>query len=127
MTTAASTLLTVTVTDRDHIRGSDRAVVTLLQYGDYACPHCNEARSVVKRLQATLGDRLRYTFRNFLMPALHPRSHRAAEAAEAAGAQNKFWEMHDLLYDRQSALSDKNPSSYMELRLASIWSASLAT
>ena len=112
MTTVASTLLTVPVTDRDHIRGSARAVVTLVEYGDYACPHCNEARSVVKRLQAALGDRLRFTFRNFLMPALHPKSHRAAEAAEAAGGQSKFWEMHDLLYDRQSALSDKHLKLY---------------
>ena len=108
MTTVASTLLTVPVTGRDHIRGSDRAVVTLVEYGDYACPHCNEARSVVKRLQAALGDRLRYAFRNFPIPALYPKPHRAAEAAEAAGAQNKFWEMHDLLYDRQAALSDKH-------------------
>jgi protein-disulfide isomerase len=112
MTTVASTLLTVPVTDRDHIRGSDRAVVTLVQYGDYACPHCNEARSVVKRLQAALKDRLRYAFRNFPIPALHPKPNRAAEAAEAAGAQNKFWEMHDLLYDRQTALSDKHLKLY---------------
>ena len=112
MTTVASTLLIVPVNDRDHIRGSTRAVVTLVEYGDYACPHCNEARSVVNRLQAALGDRLRYAFRNFPMPALHPKSDRAAEAAEAAGAQNKFWEMHDLLYDRQTALSDKHLKAY---------------
>jgi protein-disulfide isomerase len=78
MTTVASTLLTVPVTGRDHIRGSARAGVTLVEYGDYACPHCNEARSVVKRLQAALGDRLRYTFRNFPTPILQPKSHRAA-------------------------------------------------
>jgi protein-disulfide isomerase len=112
MTTVASTLLTVPVTGRDHIRGSARAVVTLVEYGEYACPHCNEARSVVKRLQAALGDRLRYAFRNFPMPTLQHKPHRAAEAAEAAGAQNKFWEMHDLLYDRQAALSDKHLKVY---------------
>ncbi|HWO30048.1 MAG TPA: thioredoxin domain-containing protein, partial [Candidatus Acidoferrum sp.] len=112
MTTVASTLLTVPVTGRDHIRGSARALVTLVEYGDYACPHCNEARSVVKRLQAAVGDRLRYAFRNFPMPTLQPKPHRAAEAAEAAGAQNKFWEMHDLLYDRQTALSDKHLKVY---------------
>ena len=112
MTTVASTLLTVPVTDRDHLRGSAHAIVTLVEFGDYACPHCNEARSVVKRLQAALRDRLRYAFRNFPMPHLHPKSDRAAEAAEAAGAQNKFWEMHDLLYDRQTALSDKHLRVY---------------
>jgi protein-disulfide isomerase len=112
MMTVASILLTVPVSGRDHIRGSDHAVVTLVEYGDYACPHCNEARSVVKRLQAALGDRLRYAFRNFPMPTLQPKPHRAAEAAEAAGAQNKFWEMHDLLYDRQTALSDKHLKLY---------------
>ena len=112
MTTAASTLLTVPVTGRDHIRGSAHAVVTLVEYGDYACPRCNEARSIVKRLHAALGDRLRFAFRNFPMPNLQPKPHRAAEAAEAAGAQNKFWEMHNLLYDRQAALSDKHLRVY---------------
>jgi protein-disulfide isomerase len=112
MTTVASTLLTLPVTDRDHIRGSAAAAVTLVQYGDYTCPRCNEARSVVKRLQAALGDRLRYAFRNLPIPSLHPQTHRAAEAAEAAGAQNKFWEMHELLYDHQGALSDKHLKVY---------------
>jgi protein-disulfide isomerase len=66
----------------------------------------------VKRLQAALGDRLRYAFRNLPIPSLHPQTHRAAEAAEAAGAQNKFWEMHELLYDHQGALSDKHLKVY---------------
>jgi HSP20 family molecular chaperone IbpA/protein-disulfide isomerase len=112
MTTVASTLLTVPVTDRDHIQGPARAVITLVEYGDYACPFCNEARSVVRRLQAELRDQLRHAFRNFPMPASSSRPHRAAEAAEAAGAQNKFWEMHALLYDRQLALSDKHLKAY---------------
>jgi protein-disulfide isomerase len=112
MTTVASTLLTLPVTDRDHIRGSAGAAVTLVQYGDYSCPRCNEARSVVKRLQTALGDRLRYAFRNLPIPGSHPHTHRAAEAAEAAGAQNKFWEMHELLYDHQGALSEKHLKVY---------------
>jgi protein-disulfide isomerase len=111
MTTVASTLLTLPVTGRDHVRGSASAAVTLVEYGDYACPRCNQARSAVKRLQAALADRLRYAFRNFPMPNLHP-THRAAEAAEAAGAQNKFWEMHELLYDHQGTLSDKHLKVY---------------
>jgi len=112
MTTAASAQLTTPITNRDHIQGLDSAVVTLVRYGDYACPRCNEARFVVKQLRAVLGDRLRYVFRNFPMSTLYSRAHHAAEAAEAAGAQNKFWEMHDLLYDHQLALSDKHLRVY---------------
>ena len=107
-----STLLTLPVTTRDHIRGSASAPVTLVLYGDYACQECNKARSVVEQLLAVSGDQLRYTFRNFPGPALHSSPHHAAEAAEAAGAQNRFWEMHDLLYDHQPALSDKHLKLY---------------
>src|SRR6202046_3837307 len=71
MTMGASTQLTTPVTDRDHIRGIDSAAVTLVEYGDYACPHCNEARFVVKQLHAALGGRLRYVFRNFPILTLH--------------------------------------------------------
>jgi protein-disulfide isomerase len=110
MTIAASIILTVPVTSRDHLRGPVSAEVTLVEYGDYACARCNQARLVVKQLQAALGNRLRYVFRNFPMSQLH--SNYAAEAAEAAGAQNKFWEMHDVLYDHQSALSDKHLKVY---------------
>jgi protein-disulfide isomerase len=109
MTTVASTLLTLPVTTRDHIRGPASAPVTLVLYGDYACPQCNQARSVVKQLLAAFGDRLRYTFRNFPSPALRSNPH---HAAEAAGAQNRFWEMHDLLDDHQPALSDKHLKLY---------------
>jgi protein-disulfide isomerase len=112
MTTAASAQLTTPVTNRDHIRGLGSAAVTLVGYGDYACPRCNEARFVVKQLRAALGDRLRYVFRNFPMSTLYSSPHHAAEAAEAAGAQNKFWEMHDFLYDHQLALSDKHLRVY---------------
>ena len=112
MKTVASTLLAVPVTGRDHVWGSASADVTLVQYGDYACPNCHQARSVVKRLQAAIGERLRYVFRNFPMSGAHPFSHRAAEAAEAAATQNKFWEMHDMLFDSQCLLSDKHLKVY---------------
>lgn len=110
MTITASTILTVPVTSRDHFRGPDSAEVTLVEYGDYACSRCNQARSVVKQLHATLGDRLRYVFRNF--PMSNSSTHHAAAAAEAAGVQNKFWEMHEVLYDHQAALSDKHLKVY---------------
>jgi protein-disulfide isomerase len=112
MMTVASAQLTTPVTNRDHIRGLGSAAVTLVGYGDYACPRCNEARFVVKQLRAALGDRLRYVFRNFPMSTLYSSPHHAAEAAEAAGAQNKFWEMHDFLYDHQLALSNKHLRVY---------------
>jgi protein-disulfide isomerase len=81
---------------------------------------------VVKQLLAVFWDRLRYTFRNFPSPVLRPNPHHAAEAAEAAGAQNRFWEMHDLPCDHQPALSDKHLSC-MALGLASTWNASIKT
>jgi protein-disulfide isomerase len=110
--TVATTLLARPVTERDHILGPASAVVTLLEYGDYVCPRCNQARFVVKRLYGAIGDRLRYAFRNFPVSASHPFSHHAAEAAEAAGAQHKFWEMHEILFDHQYALSDKHLKVY---------------
>src|ERR1700722_4681427 len=112
MMTVASTLLTRPVTARDNGRGPPSAAVTLVEYGDDACPHCNQARPVVKRLLASIGDGLRYAFRNFPMSTSLPYPHHAAEAAEAAGAQNKFWEMHDLLFDHQPSFSDKHLKVY---------------
>jgi protein-disulfide isomerase len=112
MTTVASTLLIPPVTRRDHIRGPALAAVTLVEYGDYTCAHCNEARIVVRQLRSTFGDRLRYVFRHLPISISHPNARRAAEAAEASGAQNKFWEMHELLYDRQPTFSDKHLKVY---------------
>jgi protein-disulfide isomerase len=112
MTTAASTQLMTPVSTRDHVRGSDSAAVTLVEYGDYACPRCKEANSVVKKLHTALGDGLRSVFRNFPTLTAHSNPNRAAEAAEAAGVQNKFWEMHDFLYNHQLALSDKHLKGY---------------
>jgi protein-disulfide isomerase len=112
MTMAASTQLTTSVTNRDHTWGIDSAAVTLVEYGDYACPQCNEVRFIIKQLRLALGDRLRYVFRNFPTLTSSASAHRAAEAAEASGVQNKFWEMHDFLFDHQLALSDKHLKVY---------------
>ena len=108
MTTTVPTQFTPTITSRDHVRGLESAVVTLLEYGDYKCPRCNEARFVVRRLEALLGDQMRFVFRNYPLSSLEVNSKHAAEAAETSGAQNKFWEMHDLLFNQQHALSDKH-------------------
>jgi protein-disulfide isomerase len=99
---------------RDHIQGPPSAAVTLVEYGDYECPYCGAAYPIVKDLQARMGDRLRFVFRNFPISTSHPHAERAAEAAEAAGAQGSFWEMHDLLYENQKRLRDDDLRSYAQ-------------
>ena len=96
--------LAVPVGPEDHIQGPVNAPLTLVEYADYECPYCGDAHVVVKRLQDELGPRLRFVFRNFPLTQVHPHAQLAAEAAEAAGAQNRFWEMHDRLYENQAAL-----------------------
>lgn len=89
---------------RDHIQGPANAPLTLLEFGDYQCPYCGVAYPVVKRLQQTLGKKLCFVFRNFPLTQAHPYALAAAEAAEAAALQGKFWEMHDLIYENQESL-----------------------
>ncbi|MDX6645205.1 MAG: hypothetical protein QOK40_932 [Miltoncostaeaceae bacterium] len=89
--------------DRDRIRGPDEAPVTLVEYGDFECPYCGQAETVIRELLADFGD-LRYVWRHLPLNDVHPRAQLAAEAAEAAAAQGAFWEMHDLLLDNQDAL-----------------------
>ena len=96
--------LTVRVSEHDHAQGPADAAVTLVEYGDYQCPYCGAAYPVVKDVQRHMGDRLRFVFRNFPISTSHPHAQGAAEAAEAAGAQGKFWEMHDMLYEHQAML-----------------------
>ena len=99
-----SAMLTPPVSTRDHTEGPDVAPLTLVEYGDYQCPYCGAAYPVVKRLQKTLGKKLLFVFRNFPLTQMHPYALIAAEAAEAAALQGKFWEMHDLLFEQQSFL-----------------------
>jgi protein-disulfide isomerase len=107
--------LTLPVSDeRDHIQGSPDAPVTLLEYGDYECPYCGAAYPIVKQLQARLGERLRFAFRNFPITTSHPHAEYAAEAAEAAAVQGRFWEMHDHLYEHQRQLEDADLHAYAE-------------
>ncbi len=91
--------------DRDHVQGSADAAATLVEYGDYECPYCGAAYPIVKRIQRRLADRLRFVFRNFPITTSHPHAEAAAEAAEAAGVQGRFWEMHDRLFENQRLLS----------------------
>src|ERR687889_1113964 len=92
---------------RDHARGPMDAPVTLVKYGDYECPYCGEAHPVLKELQERVGEQVRFVFRHFPLDSTHPRARRAAQAAEAAASQGRFWEMHDLLYERQGELGEE--------------------
>jgi protein-disulfide isomerase len=93
------------VSPDDHIQGNPDAPVTLLEYGDYECPYCGAAYPIVKELQADYADELRFVFRNFPLTQIHPLAEPAAESAEYAAANKKFWEMHDALYENQQRLS----------------------
>jgi protein-disulfide isomerase len=97
---------------RDHIQGPPTAPVTLLEYGDYECPYCGQAYPIIKQVQKHLGSKLRFVFRNFPITQIHPHAQHAAEAGESAAAQNKFWEMHDHIYEHQQALDDNHLEKY---------------
>ena len=98
--------LKIPITPEDHNQGPENAEVTLVEYGDYECPHCGRAYPIVKQVQKHFRKRVRLVFRNFPLAEMHPHAEAAAEVAEFAGAQGKFWEMHDLLYENQDALED---------------------
>src|SRR5215216_2295937 len=100
------------VTEKDHSSGPATAPVTPLEYGNFECIHCGRAYPVIKQVQNLLRDNLRFVFRHFPTVHTHPYSLRAAEAAESAGAQQKFWQMHDELFTHQTALEDHHLSRY---------------
>jgi Na+/H+ antiporter NhaA len=103
--------------ERDHVRGPLDAPVTVLEYGDFECPYCGQAEAVVRELLRDFGD-VAYAWRHLPLNDVHPNAQRAAEAAEAAAEQGAFWEMHDLLLERQNALGFKDLLGYAaELRL----------
>ena len=100
------------VTEDDHAQGEASAPVTLVEYGDYECPYCGEAYSVVKALQHHFRKRLRFVYRNFPLTQAHPHAEQAAEAAEAAGAAGQYWAMHDAIFEHQSALEESDLLHY---------------
>jgi protein-disulfide isomerase len=101
----ATARLTLPVGKRDHILGPETAAVTLVEYGDYEYP-------IVKELLRRLGNQLRFAYRHFPLTQVHPHAEHAAQAAEAAGRQGKFWEMHDMLFENQGALEDADLIRY---------------
>jgi protein-disulfide isomerase len=97
----------------NHVEGEGKSGVTLVEYGDYECPYCEQYYPVVKQVAADFNDQITFQFRNFPLTSVHPNAFAGARAAEAAGLQGKFWQMHDLLYENQSQWSTaSNPSSY---------------
>jgi protein-disulfide isomerase len=114
MQPADTTRLLLPIHDADHVHGPSSAPFTLVEYGDYECPDCGRLFWIIRDLQTELGDRLRVVYRHYPLSGIHPHAQEAAEAAEAAGAQNQFWEMHELLFQKQNALGQKNLIAYAE-------------
>jgi NhaA family Na+:H+ antiporter len=112
MADLGSPKLKLPVGDRDHVYGPAEAPITLVEYGDYECPHCRQVAPIVEQLRERFGDRLRHVFRHFPITTMHPGAQLAAEGAEAAAAQGKFWEMHDLLYEHKGHLRKEHLIEY---------------
>ena len=106
--------LTVPVSPVDHALGPDHAPVTVVEYGDFECPSCKQAAPAVKLLFERFVGKVRVVFRHFPLEEVHPHAMHAAQAAECAGAQGKFWEMHDLLFHNQAHLKLSQLKGYAE-------------
>ncbi len=104
--------LALAVGPDDHSRGPQDATLTIVEYGDYQCPYCGQAYGIVEELVRKLGDDLRFVFRNFPLVDVHAHAQAAAELAEAAALQGRFWEMHDTLFEHQGDLSDAALAQY---------------
>src|SRR5262249_49473562 len=94
----------VPVTHKDHIQGNANALITLVEYGDYECPHCGQAYPIVERVQKHFGDRLRFVFRNFPLNEIHANAESAAESTEFAATNRRYWEMHDGIFENQQVI-----------------------
>lgn len=104
----APTILSNTISESDWARGNKDAKVTLIEYGDFQCPACGAYHPLVKQLVQEFGNDVHFAFRNFPLRQAHPNAELAARAAEAAGRQDKFWEMHDMLFEHQKDWSLKS-------------------
>lgn len=108
----ATMIMDLNVNERDHVLGDYNAPVELVEYADYQCPYCKEAFYIIKEAQKELDDHLKFVFRNFPLTELHPNALHAAIAAEAAAGQDRFWEMHDILFENQEYLEDEDILDY---------------
>jgi len=107
-----SSRLLLPIQGDDHVQGSADARFTLVEYGDYQCPDCGRLFFALREMRASLMDEMRLAFRHYPRSGIHPQAQQAAEAAEAAGAQDRFWEMHDVLFQNQNALTRKDLELY---------------
>jgi protein-disulfide isomerase len=106
------------VNESDHHTGNINANITLVEYGDYQCPYCGRAYPLIKRLLKEKGDEVHFVFRNFPLQEIHPMAFDAALAAEAAALQDKFWQMHDIIFEHQSELTHRRLNEFaLELDL----------
>jgi protein-disulfide isomerase len=120
-----SALLTPLVGPTDHRLGPADAPLTLVEYGDFECPHCGAAYSSVEAVRRRLGGRLRFVFRHFPLARSHPHAEHAAEMAEAAADRGKFWPMHAVLFENQAALDDEALVHYAaSVGVDPVWAAS---
>jgi protein-disulfide isomerase len=106
--------LAVPVSAVDHALGAEHSPVTVVEYGDFECPICKQAAPAAKLMLERFGGRIRFVFRHFPVESAHPHAMHAAQAAEAAGGQDKFWQMHDLLFDNQRHLKIANLREYAQ-------------
>jgi protein-disulfide isomerase len=104
------------VNERDHAIGPAGAPITIVEYGDYECPDCLNAVPIIAEVRKTLGERLRFVFRHYPQSSIHPHASVAAEVAEAAADQGKFWEMHEALFKHQKKLTEID-FSHLALKL----------
>jgi protein-disulfide isomerase len=107
-----TTRLTLPLSHRDHVLGPADAPVTLVEFGDYECPYCGMAYPIVKSILRQMGDSIRFAYRHFPLTRVHPHAELAAQMAEAAADQGKFWPMHDLLFENQQALEFEDLLDY---------------
>ncbi|MEM9507825.1 MAG: thioredoxin domain-containing protein [Cyanobacteria bacterium P01_E01_bin.35] len=98
----------------DRLLGTSTTALVLMEYGDYQCSQSGQAHATIQKLHQELGDRFCFVFRHFPQTEIHPQSFKAAETAEAAGTQGKFWEMHSLLFENQEALEDSDLIVYAD-------------
>ena len=104
--------LAIPIGGQDHVQGPEGAPLTVVEYGDYECPYCGRALPIITRLRETLGDQMRLVFRHFPQNNVHPHASIAAQAAEAAAAQGKFWAMHNMLFEHQDELAEADLVQY---------------
>jgi protein-disulfide isomerase len=107
-------MLTPPIDQNDHVLGGGRALVALAEFGDYECPFCGRAHMMMKAALQRMAEHVVFAFRHFPLAQAHPHAWPAALAAEAAGAQGRFWPMHDTLFENQDALENDDLLAYAD-------------